>query len=289
MTLDQFNTEPFPKRKKPAMDIGNRFKPGTEWGDAARDAETAARKLMAEVDTPEALIETICAKKFAKYIYPMAAWVEDSARRRAVGTAFVIHCWGVKLLDDIIDDDTGYRHPDLAVAGIRLYEHAASILASQELSDAFFRLSRAKLPAIWRHLKKEPDTTLTSLEEWDASSRVKCGHIMAFYAQLGNELNARPADGGIIHAAIEPLGIVYTAIDDIRDVGNAKEEHANLKAMIQKGYVDRSDAIVMLDDASNEFEANIAAAPPSFNFLDYFRDDINKCRRWLNDPAMAAL
>src|SRR5262245_45026305 len=96
----------------------------SEWRKAE---ETIIIKALAVINNfcpgPEFDVYVATNKGFGKYIYPLAAWVDNPECRFTAGVAFALHCFGIKLLDDIIDRDKPFAPADLIV-GSQLCDQA---------------------------------------------------------------------------------------------------------------------------------------------------------------------
>lgn len=258
-----------------------------EWNAAEQFLFSQCIAICDSIELPEEFRNYVLSSKgFSKYIYPLSAWVCKPEIRFSTGCAFALHCYGIKLLDDIIDQDQPFTDADLVSAGTAFCNQALSDLGKVGALSIAMELYPVYWPQIWRHTRKEPTTVINTLDHWAQSARIKCGRILAYYGEIACVMSGLTQEAAHVKSGLEAMGIVYTVLDDIRDAHNPREQHSNIKVLIDRGAVDRGAAAAMVDAAAAEFESCIEAAPPAFPVFYGFRKDIEKVRRALADPEL---
>jgi len=258
-----------------------------EWDGALALIEAETRTILDRVDASPALSRYVLAKGIGNYVYPLAGWIADPVRRRTAGLAFTLHCMGTKLFDDIIDADTCFSGSELLATGHEMLMTSLGHLSSIQGQETFITLYNRRWPEIWKVVRGEPTRRIDTLGDWLATAHVKCGCILAFYAEVAAILGGHPQQVPTVRAAIEPLGTVFTALDDFRDAANGTEDHANLKVLILRGTIGRESARAALLKAAAQFRTGLDAARPAFPFGDRFGFHIDICLQALERPDIS--
>jgi hypothetical protein len=237
-----------------------------ESGRALHLMLVAADEVMDDMEISQSMREYVHRRKgTARKLYPAAAWVRDPALRLKLGTASCLHCLGLKLLDDIIDADTPYDNRELIV-GTEFCTKAYVMMNEVGVLPAFFQDYRQVWMPQLRHVTKEPTTPIHTIGEWERSTNLKAGEVIACYARFCFAAEGRLADFVTVRPVFRALGIMFTIINDYTGRQKPTEQHANLFALIARGLI-RQDAVVALMNRSySDFLQGISALPPQFDF-----------------------
>ena len=124
-------------------------------------------------------------------------WCLDPALRDALNRGIALHCLGIKLVDDLLDQDTRFSSVDLA-PGVYLIQTGTAFLCTVAPPEKTHETLKQYYSRIWRcelaELRKRPST----FEEWLHTARIKAGEILECYTAIA------------CHACnIEPINIPY--------------------------------------------------------------------------------
>lgn len=244
-------------------------------GKALYDRESAAAidalmdeadQLMAEFGTPASLIVYVHLRKgWMRKLYPTAAWVRDGDLRRRLALANGLHCLGLKLLDDIIDEDTDFRGRELIV-GQQFCMRALELVNEAGALPAFFRDYQAVWGPITRHITKEPTTPILSLKQWEQSANVKAGDVLAAYARFCFCAEDRLDEFEAVRPAFHAFGTIFTVLNDYLGRDRPTEAHSNLFALIGQGVIQPAEVADLIRTCFDRFESCLAANPPELDF-----------------------
>ena len=257
----------------------------SEWATATKRLDSEVSALMEALGITETCTRYInSVRGFPKYIYPLAAWVPNAEIRLKLGVAFSLHCFGVKLLDDIVDDDTFCSPRDLVI-GSEFCNRAYVILTEIDATSAFFSLYTRYWSEITPHLRSERLRPIRTVEEWKTGATLKCGRILRFYAHVGAVYSGKHRRFLSVGNAIESMGVVYTLLDDIRDQNNPAEQDSNIVALINKGLISLDDVRNLLE-ASAETASQIVSEDRFFPIEARYFSDIEKVRNALHSSPI---
>lgn len=270
-----------------SVEIPEEFK--REWQMAERVHTDMALRLLTQFECPKSMEGYVLSRKgFVRWVYPMSGWIPQSDIRYIAGSAFAMHSLGMKLLDDIIDADTQFSPSDLLV-GYQFCNQACTELASIGAIDEFLSIYNEFWPDIWRHVKKEPGAVYSKLSEWIDSSYSKCGRLLHSYAAVASLIIDRPEITSRLEPAFRAMGVILTLLDDLRDYESPAEQHANVRRMIERGVVTRSDVEAVLEGAASQLIHCLKVFPPTFPVNAAYLDAIRKCRAALKRTDMAVV
>lgn len=168
--------------------------------------------------------------------YLTTMWVQDVQLRRSLGVAFGIHCVGIKLLDDLIDQDQEFHPIDLALGSqlinigvASMCAHANSALIANSISEDY--------RVIWAQQWSEINCPARDLESWCRYAWVKAGLVMGCYAQVAQLAAGSKNLVQAARAFAENYGILVMMSDDLKDYIDLHETAGNLGHLIASDHI----------------------------------------------------
>jgi len=221
--------------------------------------------------------------RICTYFYLLGSWLEDEQFRRPLTHAICLHNFGIKLLDDVVDDDTRCSGGALAVVGSLLCDEAYLEMSKLGVTaDYFLHRPRAFVP-LWRDQFELDHLPAGSLEQWKLFSQLRICRLLVFYSGFLARQRSHVLDPATTAKVFDAIGDVWTIYDDFRDrekdrraVGN---RHANLALMVERGIVARQAVEDLLDERSEYVRGIVAQCPPPLDFSPFFEGVVEKCRR----------
>lgn len=223
------------------------------------------------------LVEYVGALRlYLRASYLLTVWLPDREQRRAVAVDIATHVVAMKLLDDLLDDDSGFDRFELALCLLleqqstaRLAEKAGDPLrVLHELESNFVTVGTGQL-----RTKREPADDLTS---WRRHADTYGATFLGLYGTLA-------ALAGRVPEAVEPanrfgrgFGMLVTIADDLRDYERHGERTGNLAHLILTGRV-TVDELHDLVEEMRQFARPTAGVPTVHDLgplIDLYADDV---------------
>lgn len=235
-----------------------------EWTRIQDVVQSEMRQILSDHGASENLLSYVREMKgYPRVPYFSSAWISNDKERAHQGISYCLHAVGVKLLDDVIDEDQDVPNADLALGHV-LIQHALARIPMDDDSVKFVLQSWQK---IWSYVVQEPRITINGIEEWFRGAEIKAGHMMEFYARLGAR-TARPFQAPEEQAAraMNLVGVIYMVGDDIRDWHMLGERNNNLFAMIEGDKTELKAVRERLGSIHRELKQILSHYPPAFDF-----------------------
>jgi len=240
-----------------------------EWMEAQAATLARADALLAATGASAEMRRYVADMKgYPRIPYLAALWVPDRDRRVAIGAAVCVHAIGIKLLDDLLDQDQPYSRWDQAL-GVFLMQAAAASLAQHEspalAMDAFAR----DYEVIWRMQLLEAAVPPRTLSAWIEYARVKSGRMMASYAEVACLAGGAPEAIPAARDFAEAVGVLFMIGDDLRDLAETGEAPGNLAWMAKQHVVTRGEVLAAIDAWAARAGASIRSRAPSHDLSSF--------------------
>jgi len=224
--------------------------------------------------------------RICTYFYLLGSWLEDEPFRKDVTHAICLHNFGIKLLDDVVDDDVPCSSGALAVVGSLLCEEAyVEFSKAGVAADYFLFRPRAFVP-LWRDQFELDNLQAESLEEWRTFSQLRICRLLVFYSGFLGSLKSHILDPATTARVFDAIGDVWTIFDDCRDKAKDRKatgnRHANLALLVERGAVAREDALALLEERYEFVRRIVAETPPPLDFFPFFEDVVERSRQALS-------
>ncbi|MCA3449712.1 MAG: hypothetical protein INF92_04960 [Rhodobacter sp.] len=235
-----------------------------EWSQIQEIIQSEMRAVLVDHGATQQLLRYVAEMKgYPRVPCFAAAWIENPSERAHHATCHCLHAVGIKLLDDVIDQDQEVSNADLALGHV-LIQHALARLPA-DAAELDFAL-RAWRP-IWAHIVREPQTALQDIDAWFSGAEIKAGRMMEFYARLSSRTAMSLTSPEEQTArAMNLVGQIYMVGDDIRDWHVLGERRSNLFEMIAGDERARQSVRARLDAMSGELGGILALYPPALDF-----------------------
>ncbi|MEM9554090.1 MAG: Moenomycin biosynthesis protein MoeN5 [Acidobacteriota bacterium] len=261
---------------------GPHFEPALagEWDAchlAARD--TVVDTLRALGVEPAALDHVARLRLYYRSMFLLSCWADDAATRRTLTTDLAMHVVSMKLLDDLMDADSGLDAFDLGISSLRLL-----LLGTERLSR--HGACRELLQSQERHFdsvcsgqlrcKREP---ATDLESWLLYARDYGGRFLSAYGRFGGLAAGLGERASIPESFAWGFGMIITIADDLTDHVRHGERIGNLGAMLIDGVVGPEEVESVLEDERARACDAAAALPTAYDLrpvVDVYADDIRR-------------
>jgi hypothetical protein len=219
--------------------------------------------------------------------YYMTIWVADPVLRRELGVGVCVHAVGVKLIDDLIDDDQPIGVRD-QIFGVQLLSVGTTLLGSHRRPARVLSVLEADYRDIWRQEVREVNAPRpTDLESWIAAARIKAGVMLANYGAVACLAGGDDRDVPRARDFGEALGVLYMIGDDVIDHTEHGERDGNLTHLVATGRVAVADLHAEIDRWRDRAVTSVRGARTACDpvpFLDHFATKL----RALTTPAQAA-
>jgi hypothetical protein len=144
-----------------------------------------------------------------------------------VAEAIALHMAGIKMIDDLVDQDSPASMIDLAV-GARLLALAGFRLGSLAHEKAE-QISRSGMDMVWHAFISEARYRPTNFDEWHVCASSKAGLLLqTYYRHACAAQNTSTTWSDFMRA----LGMLLMIRDDVRDYVRKSEKNGNLVSMI---------------------------------------------------------
>jgi len=249
-----------------------------EWEAAATAVQDTLQTIFVELGCGEDIRRYVSGLRiYPRIPYLCASWVADPGHRKEIGIAFAIHATGLKLLDDLVDGDSGLRASELVVGQI----------FCQVAIERYFAASNGKLLAVntmgewlpmYRHVITEQEATFVDLDHWIAGCRIK-SLLYLYIESLYRADLPRTCDD--LREAFILLTTLGQVVDDWNDRTN-EHETSNIILMAADGRINRASAIEYVEIVHRKLQAILAAHPPQLNFHPFVEGLADRARRAIN-------
>jgi hypothetical protein len=162
--------------------------------------------------------------------------------RIELGVSSCVHAIGIKLLDDLLDQDQDLSRWDQILGVYLLQSSTASMAAIGAHSDVCTAFAH-DYAVIWRKQLEEMRLPAHSLSSWIDYARVKSGQMMANYAEVTCLAAGVPASIRTARKFAEAIGVLFMIGDDIRDYHERSEHRGNLAHLLAIGSARSEQAV----------------------------------------------
>ena len=165
----------------------------------------------------------------------LACWAEDPDQRRRLSCDLAMHVVAMKLLDDLVDDDSGLDRFELGggclrlltLSCLRLAQHGNCIELLQEQEMAFDRVCRGQI--VCKHQPaNDLDTWLRYADDYGSVFLGFYGRCAGLAAGLGEQAE-------VPERFARSFGLIITIADDLTDYHRHGERVGNLGALLTSG------------------------------------------------------
>lgn len=223
--------------------------------------------------------------RICTWFYILGSWVGDEQFRKPLTHAICLHNFGIKLLDDVVDDDTPCSAASLTVVGSLLCEEAYVEMSKLGVAaDYFLHRPRAFVP-LWRDQFDLDDLGSGTLEEWKVFSQLRICRLLVFYSGFLSRQRSYTLDAETTARVFDAIGDVWTIFDDFRDRERDRQvtgnRHANLALLVESGAVEKAAVAALLEERFDYVRGIVDRYPPPLDFFPFFEHVVQRCRDYM--------
>ncbi|MGV4888143.1 Moenomycin biosynthesis protein MoeN5 [Streptomyces viridosporus] len=212
--------------------------------------------------SPDLVAHTAALRLYLRVPHFLTEWTTDPDRRAAVSRALALDIVSMKLLDDLMDDDTGLDRVELACVCLRLHLRALHELESlARAPKAVTDILEQDAVRLCGGQIRTKRSRATNLREWRAHASTYgstfLGRYGALAAACGGE--GQPADS--VREFAEAFAMTITMADDLTDYDRNGERDGNLAHLMRTGAVAGQDVVDLLEELRGRALAAVAAPP----------------------------
>lgn len=241
------------------------------------------RELLAQLGMTPAGVDYALSRKGAVIWADVATFsIRDRSDARVVRDGFEAHMLGIKLLDDLVDQDVACEDADL-LAGTHLLNVGFARLSDAQHGRLCIQLLERRFRPIYAFVANELRAPPDSFERWFDLAVVKGGALFGSYCEAavigagGSDSEATEA-GRLGHC----LGVLLMIRDDVRDSVEKREVRGNLVSVYDASHA--SDFQARIDAHANEARTIVEGgriSPDVVRILDDVLHDIAQRREAL--------
>lgn len=220
------------------------------------------------------------------WFYILGCWLDDADARVGLGYSVAMHCFGIKLLDDIVDDDTPCSHAGLMTAGTLVCDAAHREMVQFDMIEHFFRYRPGVWTGLWRDQFDLDLMPSERLEDWLLFAEKRTGRLLDFYAGFLSQHESHKLDEATICETAMRIANIWSVFDDCKDVEKdriaGQNRHTNLRLMIERGSLSKAAVFALLQREQDFIMSVVRRSPPCLNFQPFLENVIQRCRNFLD-------
>ncbi|GLF92725.1 Moenomycin biosynthesis protein MoeN5 [Streptomyces yaizuensis] len=203
---------------------------------ANRDRVTAF--VAANGGSPDLVAHVAAIRLYLRVPHFLTEWIEDPALRADVASALVLDIVAMKLLDDLMDDDTGLDRIELACLCLHLHLTALrEMCALSGDAQAVVDLLEHDFTTVCTGQIRTKRERARDLDEWCVNASTYGAAFLGCYGALAALCGRRPGSIGPAREFAEAYGTLITIADDLTDYHRDGERAGNLGHLLTSGAV----------------------------------------------------
>ncbi|MET9296209.1 Moenomycin biosynthesis protein MoeN5 [Streptomyces sp. NPDC003077] len=230
--------------------------------------------------SPELVAHTAALRLYLRVPHFLTEWITDPELRARVARALVLDIVAMKLLDDLMDDDTGLNRVELACLCLHLHLTAVREMCAlaEDARDVTDLLERDFAMVCTGQIRTK-SRRARDLDEWYAHASTYGARFLGCYGTLA-ALCGRAAEAvGPARRFAEAFGTIITIADDLTDYDRNGERAGNLGHLIRTGAVPTREVAALLErlrtqalDAAREQPVGAGLV----HVIDLYTDDVRE-------------
>ncbi|WLW51630.1 class 1 isoprenoid biosynthesis enzyme [Streptomyces sp. YU58] len=230
--------------------------------------------------SPDLVAHTAALRLYLRVPHFLTEWITDPHTRAAVARALALDIVAMKLLDDLMDDDTGLNRIELACLCLHL--HLTALKEMCELAaDArsVTDLLERDFTAVCTGQIRTKSHRARDLDEWCANASTYGATFLGCYGSLAALCGREEKSVDPARRFAEAFGTIITIADDLTDYDRHGEREGNLGHLMRTGAVPAADVEALLErlrtqalDAVREQPASSGLVPVVGLYTDDVRD-----------------
>jgi len=209
--------------------------------------------------------------------YLLACWGNDRELRRKVTGDVGAHIVSMKLLDDLVDDDSGMDRFDLGGGVVGLLQKATERLATYRNATEVFNLLGAGFARICRGQIKCKHAPARTLDQWLDYANEYGARFLSLYGRVAGVVCGLGDRAAVPESFASAFGLIITIADDLTDYTRNAERNGNLGALLLEGVVTPTAIINLLEGERQKACDALKTLAPAFDLapvVDHYADDV---------------
>lgn len=198
-----------------------------------------------------------------------SVWISDSTKRIKAAELMIIHCIGLKMIDDIVDNDHDIDHCEL-ILGAHLMQYAILHMADMagtahmEVHRLFFESYHSIYGSICSNNGR---SKIDSLDSWITTANIQGGEVFSCYGMAASLIENHNAKQGGINDFCKGFGRLVILLDDFADYVDLNEEDGNLAHLYKSGEISKAEILTILEDCWNLCKTSFETTEASHDLL----------------------
>ncbi|MDX3852346.1 class 1 isoprenoid biosynthesis enzyme [Streptomyces sp. AK02-01A] len=243
---------------------------------ANRDRVTAF--VAATGGSPDLTAHVAALRLYLRVPHFLTEWITDAPLRARVSAGLALDIVAMKLLDDLMDDDTGLNRIELACTALRLHLTALRELCEESGdAQAVVDLLEHDFTTVCTGQIRTKRHRARDLEQWCANASTYGATFLGCYGALAALCGRRPEWIGPARSFAEAFGTIITIADDLTDYDRDGERDGNLGHLMRTGDVRVQDVTDLLEKLRAQALGAVREQPVSHGLVavvDLYTDDV---------------
>ncbi|MFF8778626.1 Moenomycin biosynthesis protein MoeN5 [Streptomyces sp. NPDC015140] len=228
--------------------------------------------------SPDLVAHTAALRLYLRVPHFLTEWITDPERRAEVARALAMDIVAMKLLDDLMDDDTGLNRIELACLCLHLHLTALKqMCALAEDARTVTDLVERDFTEVCTGQIRTKSHRARTLDEWCANASTYGATFLGCYGSLAALCGREEPAVDPARRFAEAFGTIITIADDLTDYDRNGEREGNLGHLMRTGAVPARDVEALLErlraqalGAAREQPASSGLVP----VVDVYTDDV---------------
>ncbi|OLZ73697.1 Moenomycin biosynthesis protein MoeN5 [Streptomyces sp. IMTB 2501] len=230
--------------------------------------------------SPELVAHTAALRLYLRVPHFLTEWVTEPGLRAQVARALALDIVAMKLLDDLMDDDTGLDRVELACLCLHLHLTAVhEMCALAEEARTVTDVLERDFSTVCTGQIRTKSRRAENLDEWCAHASTYGACFLGCYGALAALCGRATESVGPARRFAEAFGTIITIADDLTDYDRHGERAGNLGHLMRTGAVPVRDVSALLErlrgqalDAVREQPSALGLVPVVGLYTDDVRD-----------------
>ncbi|EDY52406.1 MoeN5 [Streptomyces clavuligerus] len=243
---------------------------------ANRDRITAF--VAANGGSPELVAHVAAIRLYLRVPHFLTEWIGEPELRAEVASALVMDIVAMKLLDDLMDDDSGLDRIQLACLCLHLHLTALrEMCALSRDPQAVVDLLEHDFTQVCTGQIRTKRERARNLDEWCANASTYGAAFLGVYGALAALCGRRPGSIGPAREFAEAYGTLITLADDLTDYDRDGERAGNIGHLLLTGAVTLDELTGLVDRLTTRAERAAYEQPVARGLVPVpgiYRDDV---------------
>lgn len=229
-------------------------------------------------DSPELTEHVAALRLYLRVPHFLTEWISDPPLRGRVSAALALDVVAMKLLDDLMDDDSGLDRVELACTALHLHLTGLRELC-RECADAreVVEVLHRDFTVVCAGQIRTKRHRAGDLQQWRAHAHSYGTTFLGCYGTLAALCGGRPESAGPARSFAEAFGTIITVADDLRDYERDGERAGNLGHLVRTEAVAAEEVADLLEELRARALGAVREQPVARGLVpvvDLYTDDV---------------